>query len=61
MIPPKEDGSPHQFLDMLNFVDIDPSQPQGKIVLGLNGQSASYLDIVRDQDRVDIHWEDPED
>lgn len=54
---PREDGAPYQFVDMLNFVDIDPNNPQGNLVLRLNGRPASYLDMVNDGDQVEIGWE----
>lgn len=54
---PKEDRSPYLFVDMLNFVDIDPTKPQGDIVLRLNGRDASYLEIIHDGDSVDIYWD----
>lgn len=54
---PREDGAPYQFVDMLNFVDIDPNNPQGSLVLRLNGRPASYLDTVNDGDQVEIGWE----
>ena len=44
-------------MDMLNFVDIDPNNPQGNLVLRLNGRPASYLDMVNDGDQVEIGWE----
>lgn len=56
-LAPKEGGAPYQFVEMLNFVEIDPSQPQGNVVLTLNGRSASYLDVVADGDQVQIGWE----
>ncbi len=54
---PKEDRGPYLFVDMLNFVDIDPTKPQGDIVLRLNGRDASYLEIIHDGDSVDIYWD----
>ncbi len=54
---PREDGAPYQFVDMLNFVDIDPNNPQGSLVLRLNGRPASYLDTVGDGDQIEIGWE----
>ena len=56
-LPPKPDGLPYQFVDMLNYVEIDPSKPQGNIILRLNGQTASYLEPIRDGDSIDIYWE----
>lgn len=55
-LDPKPHGG-YQFLDMLNLVDIDPTKPQGNIVLCLNGRNASYLDDIRNGDTVDIRWE----
>lgn len=55
-LDPKPHGG-YQFLDMLNLVDIDPTKPQGNIVLRLNGRNASYLDDIRGGDTVDIYWE----
>lgn len=54
---PKEDYSPYLFVDMLNFVDIDPTKPQGDIILQLNGRDASYLEVIHDGDSVDIYWD----
>lgn len=56
----REASSPYLFVDMLNLVDIDPSKPQGDILLLLNGKNASYLDEVHDGDRVEIRWVDKE-
>ena len=55
-LPPKEDGSWYQLFDLLNFVDIDPSNPKGEIVVTRNGVTASYLEPLQNGDQVDIHW-----
>ncbi len=55
---PKPDHTPYQFVDMLNFVDIDPSNPKGGVVLRLNGADASYLEVIRDRDDITIRWDD---
>jgi hypothetical protein len=52
----KVDGSPHLFVDLFNYVDIDPSQPQGNIVLKLNGHEASYIELLNEGDIVSIYW-----
>lgn len=54
---PKQDFSPYYFVDMLNFVDIDPSKPQGNIVLKINGKDAAYLQMIADGDKIEIFWE----
>ena len=55
-LPPKEDGSWYQLFDLLNFVDIDPNDPQGEIVVTRNGAPASYLEPLQNGDQVEIHW-----
>ncbi|MDD3429065.1 MAG: cell division FtsA domain-containing protein [Oscillospiraceae bacterium] len=55
LLPPKEGGVYH-FLDMLNFVDIDPTKPQGDIILRHNGRDAAYLDIVETGDVIEVYW-----
>lgn len=56
MLPPKPDSAVYQFVDMLNLVDIDPSKPQGDIVLLHNGLSASYIEPIQNGDKIDIYW-----
>ena len=55
-LPPKEDGSWYQLFDLLNFVDIDPNDPKGEIVVTRNGAPASYLEPLQNGDQVEIHW-----
>lgn len=56
LLPPKEDGSWYQLFDLLNFVDIDPNDPKGEIVVTRNGAPASYLEPLQNGDQVEIHW-----
>lgn len=56
VLVPKKDNAPYIFLDMLTLVEIDPSKPQGDIVLQLNGKAASFLETVSNGDNVDIYW-----
>lgn len=55
-LPPKEDKTPYLFLDMLNLVDIDPTKPEGDIVLRVNSQNASYLQEIHQGDSIQIYW-----
>lgn len=55
-LKPKPDKTPYLFLELLNYTDIDPTKPQGDIVLKINGRNASYLDPLSDGDKVEIHW-----
>lgn len=57
VLEPKSDNSAYLFFDMLNYVDIDPNNPQGNIILKLNGRSAEFLDNINDGDSVEIYWE----
>lgn len=44
------------FVDLLNYVNIDPKKPNGNPVLLLNESEAAYLDPINDGDRVEIRW-----
>ncbi|MEG1429711.1 MAG: hypothetical protein RSC64_07935 [Hydrogenoanaerobacterium sp.] len=57
-LPSKEEGLDYQFIDMLAIVDIDPTKPQGNIILRINDKAtSSYLQPIKDGDSVDIFWE----
>lgn len=56
LLPPKPDGGSYQFVDMLNLVEIDPTNPQGDIILLHNGSDASYIEPVKNGDKIDIYW-----
>lgn len=45
-----------QFVQLLNFVDIDTKNPQGDLVLTLNGKDAAFTDPVQDGDSAEIRW-----
>ncbi len=55
-LPPKANGAPYQFFDLLAFTDINPEKPQGLIVQKRNGKNASYLEILQDNDTIEIYW-----
>lgn len=58
VLPPKQDGMPYLFFDLLSFADIDPKNPKGEIVLMLNKKvAASYLEQINDGDIVEIYWD----
>ncbi len=57
VLPPKAGGSPHFLLDMLPLVDIDPSNPKGKVLIRRNGTDAAYLEELVTGDQVEIRWE----
>lgn len=45
------------FFDMLNYVDIDAKNPQGNIILKLNGVDAAYTSPIKNGDYVEIRWD----
>lgn len=45
------------FFDMLNYVDIDAKNPQGNIILKLNGSDASYTSPIKSGDYIEIRWD----
>jgi len=46
------------FVTIFDFIDFDLSVPKGNIVLKLNGNRASYTDLLKDGDRIDIYWDE---
>lgn len=54
---PIKDDEPYIFADMLNYTDIDPSNPRGNIVILHNGKEASYTNIIYSNDIVIIKWD----
>ena len=55
-LPQTADGTPVLFLELLNLTDIDPTKPQGEVVLKLNGRDASFLDPLKSGDTAEIRW-----
>lgn len=45
------------FVDIFNYIDFDLTQPQGTLVLKLNGRNAGYTDTLKDGDVIDIYWQ----
>lgn len=44
------------FVQILNYIDFDLSEPKGNIVLKLNGKEAAYTDMVNNGDIIYIYW-----
>ena len=44
------------FMQILNYIDFDLSEPKGNIVLKLNGKEAAYTDMVNNGDIIYIYW-----
>ncbi|WIF94972.1 cell division protein FtsA [Caminicella sporogenes] len=44
------------FVDIFNYINFDIKVPKGILVLKLNGKKASYTDVLKDGDVVEIYW-----
>lgn len=44
-------------VDLFQFYDFDLSNPQGNVVLNLNGQHGEYTAPLKDGDVIDLYWE----
>ena len=53
----KGDKQQYIFVDVFNYIDFDLSNPQGLIVLKLNGRQAGFTDAISSGDEIDIYWE----
>ncbi len=45
------------FVDVFNYINFDLTKPQGNIVLRLNGSQASFTDVIKPGDKIDIFWQ----
>ncbi|MDD6991401.1 MAG: cell division FtsA domain-containing protein [Oscillospiraceae bacterium] len=55
----RTDNSPHEFIELMALADIDISDPppSGNMILTLNGQNASFMDVLHEGDSIVIKWE----
>ena len=44
-------------VDLFQYYEFDLSNPQGNIVLNLNGQTGEYTAPLKDGDVIDLYWE----
>lgn len=58
-LEPRSDNSPHEFIELMALADIntDNPPPSGNMILTLNGQNASFMDLLHEGDSVVIKWE----
>ncbi len=45
------------FVDIFEHIDFDRSAVRGKLVLNLNGNEASYTDLIETGDEIHIYWD----
>lgn len=58
-LPEKTDGTPHTFLEVLSYVDIDTKNPVGKDVeLTLNGVEINFSQELKAGDNAIVRWRD---
>ncbi len=57
ILPGKEDNSPHAFLEVLTLVSLDLSNPQGNLIMRINGQNASYTSLLNNNDNVELYFD----
>lgn len=48
---------PYIFVDVFNYINFDLTNPQGNIVLKLNGRPANFSDSIQHGDSIEIFWE----
>lgn len=53
----KDNKKPHIFVDVFNYIDFDITNPQGNIVLKLNGSTAGFTDAIKPGDVIEIYWD----
>ncbi len=47
----------YMFVDIFSYIDFDLKNPQGNIILLLNGQRAAFTDLIKQGDKIDIYWD----
>lgn len=46
------------FVDVFNNIDLDVNHIKGTITMLLNGNKASYTDVVIDGDKIELYWDE---
>ena len=57
VLPPKADGAPYYFMDLLQYSGIDFEQPEGPVALRINGAEGKFSQILHDHDQLVIQYE----
>ncbi|MCI8285415.1 MAG: hypothetical protein HFE90_09180, partial [Firmicutes bacterium] len=57
LIIEQQSSEPLRFMDLLKYTQIDEEEPGISLILKLNGQNASYIDPLRNNDEAEIRWE----
>lgn len=54
----QKNDEPLLFVEVFNHLDLDMSINQGDLVLILNQETASYVDVLKEGDVVDVYWKE---
>ncbi|NME81866.1 cell division protein FtsA [Clostridium sp. SM-530-WT-3G] len=44
-------------VDIFNYIDFDLTVPKGSIVIKINGEKCAYTDTIKNNDIIEIYWE----
>ncbi len=56
ILPPTESKLPHAFLELLNYVELDTSNPVGNYVMLLNDRDTGFNEQIKNGDIAVIKW-----
>ncbi len=46
------------FTDIFDYIQFDRSKAKGMLILKLNGKKANYVDVLRENDVIEIYWQE---
>ena len=46
------------FVDIFDHIDFDRSRPQGSLIMKINGNDASFTDVLKDNDHIQVYWKE---
>jgi cell division protein FtsA len=57
-LPEKTDGTPHEFVELMGFADLDLENPppSKEMIITLNGKTVSFMDIISTGDEAVVKW-----
>ena len=44
------------FVDIFDHIDFDRSRPHGSLTMKINGKDAGFTDILKDNDNIQVYW-----
>ena len=56
---PLSQENEYQLFSLLNYVDMDPQNPKGDVIILRNNETATYTDQIFPGDNIEIHWNIP--